>query len=523
MVDRQWSKKIRCLDRGGGATTREELFVPEKLRADCAFPERASKEGAWAAQLPQNFWRRPRPAREPYNLTTPCCDPIAAVMVRGELPRTIWAAAEGLLGAPRPQCTRTIRYAQRSMRPATRFIATTHPRRAELASEPPESKPVPFSAAPEIDFDNEDAHRRPGKKDKEKADKANKDLLGKLRVVPASPSYFSAKPTFTDDFINLSALLRSVATLPTIPAIEAPRVAWKTIDQYRIMTNEPVKNARYHRMLHILKRLNCVHPTLMPEQVRTAMRRYMKDSQPGDVVPAPEIIDKWGRAKGVGRRKTSSAVAWLVEGEGEVLVNGKSLSSYFGRLHHRESAVWALKATQRLDKYNIFGLVQGGGSTGQAEALTLAVAKALLVHEPALKPALRRGRQTAIPIRALLMLCSWYHHSRPEKGGTEEDWSRQGSQDAHLGQALIFLRAVYYPCVLAYVPVVPYWNRERLTHWLLATFNFRMSIPSTNLQRLLCDYASLLVNMIWHLATAPPAWGSLCSLEVRAISCGDLM
>jgi small subunit ribosomal protein S9 len=104
------------------------------------------------------------------------------------------------------------------------------------------------------------------------------------------------------------------------------------------------------------------------------------------------VIDELGRAKGVGRRKTSSAVAWLVEGEGEVLVNGKSLSEFFGRLHHRESAVWALKATQRLDKYNVFALVQGGGLTGQAEAMTLAVAKSLLVHEPALKPALRRGK-----------------------------------------------------------------------------------------------------------------------------------
>jgi len=129
----------------------------------------------------------------------------------------------------------------------------------------------------------------------------------------------------------------------------------------------------------------------MPPEVLQAMRRYKKDSQPGDIVPAPGVVDEWGRARGVGRRKTSSAVAWLVEGEGEVLINGKSLSQFFGRLHHRESAVWALKSTARLDKYNLFGLVSGGGSTGQAEAMTLAVAKALLVHEPALKPALRRG------------------------------------------------------------------------------------------------------------------------------------
>jgi ribosomal protein S9 len=146
------------------------------------------------------------------------------------------------------------------------------------------------------------------------------------------------------------------------------------------MTNEPVKTQRFHRMMHVVKRLNLVHPSLLPEHIKTAMRRFMKESQPGDIVPLPRVLDEWGRARGAGRRKTSSAVVWLVEGEGEVLVNGKSLSQFFGRLHHRESAVWALKATQRLDKYNVFGLVQGGGSTGQAEALTLAVAKALLVH-----------------------------------------------------------------------------------------------------------------------------------------------
>lgn len=121
------------------------------------------------------------------------------------------------------------------------------------------------------------------------------------------------------------------------------------------------------------------------------MLRYKKDSQPGDIKPKPGVIDELGRAKGVGRRKTSSATAWIVEGEGEVLVNGKSLAHYFGRLHDRESAVWALKASQRLDKYNIFALTSGGGVTGQAEALTLAVAKALLVHEPALKPVLRQA------------------------------------------------------------------------------------------------------------------------------------
>jgi len=84
---------------------------------------------------------------------------------------------------------------------------------------------------------------------------------------------------------------------------------------------------------------------------------------------------------------------WLVEGEGEVLINGRPLNEAFGRIHDRESAIWALKQTERMGKYNIFALVSGGGTTGQAEAMALGVAKALMVHEPMLKPALRRGKK----------------------------------------------------------------------------------------------------------------------------------
>lgn len=107
----------------------------------------------------------------------------------------------------------------------------------------------------------------------------------------------------------------------------------------------------------------------------------------------PGKIDQSGRSLGVGRRKEATARVWLVEGTGEVLINGKNIAQVLPRLHDRESALWALTITERVDKYNVFALVEGGGTTGQAESITLALAKALLVHEPALKPALRRGKR----------------------------------------------------------------------------------------------------------------------------------
>ncbi|KAL8665846.1 MAG: hypothetical protein Q9202_001969 [Teloschistes flavicans] len=211
------------------------------------------------------------------------------------------------------------------------------------------------------------------------------------RVVPASPSYFSGRPDFTDNLLNLQALLRRYQTLPTVAPGQAPRVAWRTISQYRLLVGEPVRASKYHQVIEILKRLNQIHPAVMPGDLQEATRIYKRDINPYAVVKRPSVIDEDGRACGIGRRKSSTAKVFLVQGEGQVLINGKNINQIFGRIHDRESALWALKATSRMDKYNIWALVSGGGTTGQAEALTLGTAKALMVHEPDLKPTLRRA------------------------------------------------------------------------------------------------------------------------------------
>jgi small subunit ribosomal protein S9 len=216
--------------------------------------------------------------------------------------------------------------------------------------------------------------------------------LQNARLVPASPSYFTGQPAFTDSLLSLRSLLRRYQTLPTVPPSQAPRVAWRTLFQFRMVVGEPVRVAKYHKVLKLLHRLNRIDPDTRPSAFTQALEIYKRDIQPYAVTRQPKIIDLKGRASGVGRRKSSSAKVFLVRGDGEVLVNGKSINSVFGRIHDRESALWALKITHRLDKYNVWAFVKGGGSTGQAEAITLGTAKALMVHEPALKPVLRRGK-----------------------------------------------------------------------------------------------------------------------------------
>ena len=83
---------------------------------------------------------------------------------------------------------------------------------------------------------------------------------------------------------------------------------------------------------------------MVTKDLRDAMEIYKRDVDPHAVVRQPAVIDEEGKAFGVGRRKSSSAKVYLVQGEGEVRVNGKSLNTAFGRIHDRESALWALKA-----------------------------------------------------------------------------------------------------------------------------------------------------------------------------------
>ena len=142
----------------------------------------------------------------------------------------------------------------------------------------------------------------------------------------------------------------------------------------------------------MLRRLNLIIPDMRTPEVVETIERYQRAIDPAANRHEPVLLDEVGRARAIGRRKASSAQVFLVEGEGEVRINGKTLAEAFSRVHDRESVVWALKATDRIDKYNVWGLVNGGGTTGQAEALTLGIARALIAHEPLLKTALRKGK-----------------------------------------------------------------------------------------------------------------------------------
>lgn len=80
----------------------------------------------------------------------------------------------------------------------------------------------------------------------------------------------------------------------------------------------------------------------------------------------------------IGRRKTAVARVYLTEGKGNVTVNKKDLKDYFttGMLQYKVTQPFAL--TETMGNYNVSVNVNGGGITGQAEAIRLAISRALV-------------------------------------------------------------------------------------------------------------------------------------------------
>ena len=92
---------------------------------------------------------------------------------------------------------------------------------------------------------------------------------------------------------------------------------------------------------------------------------------------------------GTGRRKSSIARVRLVEGKGTITINGKNIDEYLGTDTLKVIVRQPLTATNTTDKYDVICKVQGGGFTGQAGAIRLGIARALLEANSEYRPILK--------------------------------------------------------------------------------------------------------------------------------------
>ncbi|MCC6680554.1 MAG: 30S ribosomal protein S9 [Phycisphaeraceae bacterium] len=106
-------------------------------------------------------------------------------------------------------------------------------------------------------------------------------------------------------------------------------------------------------------------------------------------VAQPAQPDKGGYFGGTGRRKTAVARVRIKPGEGKFMVNGRAVEQFFSEPQHRAACYKPLEATSTRGKLDVIARVNGGGITGQADAILLGVARALKGYDPSLEPKLR--------------------------------------------------------------------------------------------------------------------------------------
>jgi len=94
---------------------------------------------------------------------------------------------------------------------------------------------------------------------------------------------------------------------------------------------------------------------------------------------------------GTGRRKSAVARVFLKPGKGEITVNGKPIDQFFSRETGRMIVRQPLALTNNLGSFDISINVGGGGESGQAGAVRHGITRALMDHDPALKPVLKKA------------------------------------------------------------------------------------------------------------------------------------
>jgi len=127
-----------------------------------------------------------------------------------------------------------------------------------------------------------------------------------------------------------------------------------------------------------------------PDAEARAFRREKERAKQEQIAAARvRVVDEQGRAYATGKRKEAIARVWIQPGDGTVLVNGRALDLYFPDLTWRAHVLFPFLVTQTLGSFDAAVTVQGGGPSGQAQAVRHGVAKALQAWAPALRGALR--------------------------------------------------------------------------------------------------------------------------------------
>lgn len=219
--------------------------------------------------------------------------------------------------------------------------------------------------------------------------------MERLRIVPKLATFYGGNPVHDDNIHQLQTLIKKHSRLPTrvLDEKEVKEFKFVSFEEYKKLTQAGtrLKVGHHKELIECLNRLRSIEPELMPRDVIAVLNEYSSTGEEKKTLVEKKVktLDEFGRANTVGKRKTSVAQVSMVRGDGQVMVNGKSFVEYFPLTTDRAKIGYPFKVVSQEGQYNVFVTTEGGGISGQAEAVMYGIAKALVVFNPLLKPRLR--------------------------------------------------------------------------------------------------------------------------------------
>eukprot|EP00049_Salpingoeca_infusionum_P027080 m.30192 g.30192 ORF g.30192 m.30192 type:complete len:390 (+) comp9260_c0_seq2:147-1316(+) len=226
---------------------------------------------------------------------------------------------------------------------------------------------------------------------------------------PDSAGHYTGYPQFSDTLDQLDALLikldaklndgnwvvsvDSVYNKETGESFLRPKPhhpakqVWKPLAQVQVAIQEIFPEQQYAIMKKVLTRID-THPLyhLLEQGIEDdPLKPFKTVAALSSSDYKPKQPDAQGRIRAVGKRKSSIARVWVQEGSGQFTVNGQVMADYFPDILRRRIAMEPLYVVGGLDQYDITCFVKGGGSSGQAGAISHGLAKALLDLQPEFK------------------------------------------------------------------------------------------------------------------------------------------
>jgi small subunit ribosomal protein S9 len=313
------------------------------------------------------------------------------------------------------------------------------------------------------------------------------------KAKPESPSFYTARASYYDHLYQLETALErarralshlSLLPLPTFVRGSLPPAQhlWRNRQSLSTMFSGLLTTARYRRMIAVLADLEeCARiastagHTPLAESIYPVLalfERHDKENVLSRTVRKQVPLDRYGRSYTVGKRKESAARVWMIpvrEPQAPavtdsstthspdadllapvvedafapsptassrvpvttttILVNNVPLNKFFATPADRERVVRPLKLAGVLGAFNVFAIIRGGGTTGQAGALAHGIAQGIVAHVPEVDPILRKGETLPISLPySPSPSRSQTHETRSPHGGEEKDWPGQSTQ-----------------------------------------------------------------------------------------------